>query len=500
VSIYLARFIFQLCLVVFFFSFCKESIPLSELTSAKQELSKAKVFLADKYASGEYDEARSSLLKSHGLIQSSEKNWSEARKLASYASAKARDSIERSISFLIPKTREDSEASFMKSEMAMGDVFDPTVFSDLVKLYGEAKEQEKQAEGLMRHYPYIENDEELEESREKAFSLYYVVYQKYLKVQKLANEAYLHSTEKIDTILSEYSGTEKELEILEAWQENSEKENIANLKREYFVSVQAVKEGNIRKGLNSLQKIKASTDFLVFEVLIPKSENRLFSAKERLLALEKKRNQFNSPNSEPSPQLAKFLSDYAENHDTIEHSISQSLAFFIDGNYAASFDRSSSAHSLLDNLELSLSTLPPAMETTEKIEQDDTKDKKTRPNRKRLTKVERIVITTQKVLTYKDHRVQKRDTLKDLAKKESYQQSSHAWREIYQINKSTIKNPHLIYPHQTIKIPVYTEVISKETFEEDVEDIQPTEDEQTLPVRDDEERTPRRKVKTVPKK
>ena len=43
------------------------------------------------------------------------------------------------------------------------------------------------------------------------------------------------------------------------------------------------------------------------------------------------------------------------------------------------------------------------------------------------------------------------DTLKKIAKRE-YGDASK-WHDIYEANKDTIKNPDLIYPGQTFKIP-----------------------------------------------
>ena len=49
------------------------------------------------------------------------------------------------------------------------------------------------------------------------------------------------------------------------------------------------------------------------------------------------------------------------------------------------------------------------------------------------------------------HTVVKGDTLSKIAKQ--YYGSAGQWKRIYEANKDTIKNPDLIYPGQTFKIP-----------------------------------------------
>jgi nucleoid-associated protein YgaU len=49
------------------------------------------------------------------------------------------------------------------------------------------------------------------------------------------------------------------------------------------------------------------------------------------------------------------------------------------------------------------------------------------------------------------HTVVKGDTLSKLAKQ--YYGNANQWKRIYEANKDAIKNPDLIYPGQTFKIP-----------------------------------------------
>jgi nucleoid-associated protein YgaU len=49
------------------------------------------------------------------------------------------------------------------------------------------------------------------------------------------------------------------------------------------------------------------------------------------------------------------------------------------------------------------------------------------------------------------HTVAKGDTLSKLAKQ--YYGNANQWKRIYEANKDVIKNPDLIYPGQTFRIP-----------------------------------------------
>lgn len=49
------------------------------------------------------------------------------------------------------------------------------------------------------------------------------------------------------------------------------------------------------------------------------------------------------------------------------------------------------------------------------------------------------------------HTVVKGDTLSKLAKQ--YYGNANQWKRIYEANQDAIKNPDLIYPGQTLKIP-----------------------------------------------
>ena len=52
---------------------------------------------------------------------------------------------------------------------------------------------------------------------------------------------------------------------------------------------------------------------------------------------------------------------------------------------------------------------------------------------------------------FKTYVVQKGDSLSKIAKREYG--NANAWRKIFEANQDIIKNPDLIYPGQTLKIP-----------------------------------------------
>ncbi|HNB99958.1 MAG TPA: hypothetical protein PLS71_17075, partial [Leptospiraceae bacterium] len=74
--------IFFLPYLVFCVVSCGATLPLQEITTAKQEISKAKLFSADKYSKKEYDESKTNLYEAHESVSSDKPDLKKASQLA----------------------------------------------------------------------------------------------------------------------------------------------------------------------------------------------------------------------------------------------------------------------------------------------------------------------------------------------------------------------------------------------------------------------------------
>lgn len=432
---------------------CGATLPLQEITTAKQEVNRAKNFNAEKYAKSEFDESRINLLSVHENVSGQSPDLKKVAQLAQTSTEKAKSAINKSLPKYVQDLRKEVETSLEAANSALAESLASDIYEQASLLKLEGDEIVKNADAkLAKNDP--NGNEIAYDEYEKGIKRYkesILVSEKAKDLSLAQTQAVIDSTSDIDSnldLIEKYSNKDKSVQA-----------KISNLREEYKSSVAMMEGGSLRDGFKKAEKVRIESNELMTSVILPYAKERI---KIATLKIE---------------DADKFLS-------SSENSTKSSVAA---DNLSASKEAFTSSVDLLgkerfyDSIQQSDESIRLAEEvskTTEKTDSDLSAKKRSEDNAidkareeadakdslptKKKTKKDTAEndekqpqIAGSKV-KWKKHVVQKRippETLWRIAADKKYLGNKNLWKEIYKANQKKISNPDLIYPNQVILIP-----------------------------------------------
>ncbi|MCP5498924.1 MAG: LysM peptidoglycan-binding domain-containing protein [Leptospiraceae bacterium] len=447
---------------------CKTTMPISSMTSAKKEISRAKSFQADKHAPAEFQEARQSLFEAHNLAANAGQSASDIKKSADYARAKALDAIEKSIPSYISGIKEATESSISTAKDAYADVLASREFKEGLDLKEKAASEEEEASKLLSTYQSKESEEDKARLRNDAFSRFVEV-KKTLELSKSKiDESRLLSLAQGKQIGSSTSDVDEKIKVLDAY--SSEKEAIEPLKNLRGKFDTDLSQGKVKDAIDDLDKLRQDTDKAFLAIMKPRAKENLEKAKSNVDMAEKQVFSIDTAIVKEDEELKKLNAEFHTTLAASKKKLEESMKDFSSDDFAKSIDNSTESNKLAEKAiessqKLVLLTKKISEELARKRAEEEKKkrelEEKEKEQQKKVVEPEKEEPSYRYV--WKKYRVKKNNTLWKIANKKEFFGKPKAWKQIYKANKKNIKDPDLIYPGQIITIPIKVKVPVKKS-------------------------------------
>ncbi len=388
-----------LCLPLVMGLTCGERIPLAEMSLAKMEITKALSVKADKYAPTELEEARKSLLGSHDQVAGD--SLDAARDSAVTARKKAHEAYEKSLPLLARDTIEVAEKSLEDAEEAYA--------AQLAKEeYEQARQSLKQANENFESKKYLEAHASALEAD---------------KMAKAARTASLGKQSILRDAIEEVKATLDEARAYKADEFVPEKTKAAteNIK----IASEALGTLELKKGFAALEVAKVNADEAYLESLKRYAEETMIAAELLVAKAEKS-------------EGAAVARDEMEG---ARESMAGAKSSYSDARYRESIVSSNEASRL--------ASLVLAARKSETVAGGDKQAGAIRETGEKKAAGEGGT-------GFKIHRVkyvpQQPECLWRIAAR--YYGNPRLWKRIFEANRDKIKDPNLIWPGMSLRIPV----------------------------------------------
>lgn len=384
---------------------CGDPIPLKEMSLAKLEITKALSVKADKYAPAELEAAKKNLFESHTNVQND--NLDKAKDSAIVSLNKAKEAYEKSLPLLARDTMDVAEKSLADADEANAPVLAKDEFAQAqagMKKSGELFENKK-------YYECYENSVETDKQAKNARNIA-------LGKQNILRDA----VEEVKVTLSEakrYNAAEYAPDKVKSAEDNNK------------IAADSLASLQLKKGFGAVEVAKLNADEALLAGLRGSAQEELASVEVLIDKAEK------------SPGAATAKDELLG----AKEQLSSAKTSFADSKYKESLAACAEARRLASTVLDSKKGADVAA-----IDTKDTKDKSSGADK--IKDVKKTVISEEPgdYYIYKVKYVpERRDCLWRIAGK--YYRNPRIWKIIYEVNKDKIKNPHLIWPGMTIRVP-----------------------------------------------
>jgi nucleoid-associated protein YgaU len=377
------------------FMACKVSVPIREMSTAKNTIDTAQKVKADKYAPQELDSARNKLLESHD--QATDKDADKAKASADEATNLAQLAYNKAL----PMMAKDTIAVAEKSIEGAGEAYAERLATEE---YREAEDSLKQANDQFQNKQYAGAYSSAVKADEKA---------------KIARAKALGKKDMLRDSIVEVKRTLEEAEQYGAKKYAPEKVNLANENVE--VAEKAYDAQELKKGFSAVEVAKLNADEALLAALKKTAVDRLAAAEKMVAQAEK----------------SKIAQGKKEELNAARESLANAKSKMADAKYRESIAASEEA------LRLALLAMGKRADGTDIASSEGGETGQDQQQAGELEK-DYFLYTVQ-------YRQQYKDCLWYVAKK--FYKNGMLWKRIYQINKDQIGNPNLIMPGWVLKVP-----------------------------------------------
>ncbi|TGM95420.1 lipoprotein LipL71 [Leptospira yasudae] len=440
---------------------CGAELPIQELSDAKNSITRAKAAGAEKYAPGELEEARKSLLNAHQ--KASEEDLAETKKSAEYARAKALDASEKSFPSSVDDARKESTSSIDSADEAFASQLASEPYNAAVQLRKEGDTLRETADRTLESYPRESGDDAKLRTRLAAFDQYEASRQKYADSKKSADESKVLALSQKQQLIDSLADIEKNLNDADKYAEGKDPE-VAETKSRLDGAKYKIEEGKIKEGYAEIDDIRKKSGELVAKNIKAYAEKQKELAKQSVATATTKLASFDKNKVNASRDFQVSYQRAEENLKAAEESRVSAEDLYSSEKYEDSIARSEEA------IRLSRIVVDQSTELAERMERKTTGDKvagrdtKTGNDSKNTSKDQ---TSTDKHSStkfgedglpegWKRYVVRKKvpaDCLWRISKDKRHYGTAKLWRRIYEANRNKIKNPNLIYPKQVLLIP-----------------------------------------------
>lgn len=422
-------------------------MPLQEISTAKQEITRAKLFNSEKYSKKEFDESKANLFLAHENIFSTKPDSKKATQIAQNSTEKARDAIKKSLPSYVKDLQSEVNSAISSASIALAESLASDLYEQATLLKAEGDEIVKNADKKLANSP---SDPNIYDDYEKGI----IRYKECIAVAEKARDLSLAQTQ---AVIDSSSDIESNFDLIEKYSNDDKaiKTKILSLREEYKKSVNLMESGNLRDGFKKAESIRISSNEMLVSTILP-------YAKERIkLATEKIENADKYLNSDTQKAKSSVASD---NLSASKEAFNSSVDLLAKERYYDSIQQSEESIRLAEQVENSdKNPDSDSSERSSKEEEAPTEiknEKDSYPTKKITPKVNPTASETkpkpETKTKWKKHIVQKKnppETLWQIAADKKYLGNKELWKEIYKANKKNISNPNLIYPNQVILIP-----------------------------------------------
>lgn len=424
---------------------CGATLPLQEITTAKQEVSRAKLFNAEKYSKSDYDESKTNLYNAHESVSASKPDLKKAAQFAETSAQKARLATKKSLPNYVKDLQQEADAALESANQALADSLSSEIYEKANLLKIEADELTKNADTRLSNSKEAATDDSLYNDYEKGIKRY----KESIVESEKARDMSLAQTQ---ALIDSTSDIESNLDLVERYSKNDKAtlSQVNSLRSEYKASVDSMEAGNLRDGFKKSEAIRTKSNELISAIILPYAKERIKLATSKIedadkfLSTEKEENN--------SSAIAK------DNLSASKEAFNASVDLLSKERYYDSIQQSNESIRLAEeilnsnqNKNLANNKIPTDERTQKAIEDADNKDSFSSKKKSSLKNTNQ-----DKKENWKKHTVRKTippETLWRIAASKDYLGNKDLWKEIYKANKKTISNPNKIYPNQVILIP-----------------------------------------------
>ncbi len=432
---------------------CGATLPLQEITTAKQEVTRAKLFNAEKYAKSEFDESRTNLLSVHENVSGQSPDLKKVAQLAQTSTEKAKSAVNKSLPKYVKDLQKEVESSLESANAALAESLAADIYEQASLLKAEGDEIVKNADAKLAKNDPAGNEIAYDEYEKgiKRYKESILVSEKAKDLSLAQTQAVIDSTSDIETnldLIEKYSNKDKTVLA-----------KISNLREEYKSSTAMMETGSLRDGFKKAEKIRSDSNELMTTVILPYAKERIKLATTKIEDADKLLK--SSENSSKS-------SVAADNLTASKEAFTSSVDLLGKERFYDSIQQSDESIRLAEESlkadeakDSDLSTKKRSSDNAidKAREEADAKDSLPVKKKNKTEKAEKNSQLPESTIHWKKHIVKKRippETLWRIAADRKYLGNKNLWKEIYKANQKKISNPDLIYPNQVILIPTKT--------------------------------------------
>ncbi len=385
---------------------CFEKVPVKELSLAKNAITEAESVKADHYAKDEYTAAKDLLLKAHDNVKNEE--YDKAKQNAIDSRTKAQEAYNKALPLLAKDTIDIATQSLQAADDAYASVLAKEDYAKASDILQEANKQYENKNYLSAYKAALDADVYAKNAR---------------NVSMNQKETLADSIKEVNIVIAQ-------AESYGAAQYAPEK--LALAKEHSQIARSAYEAGELKKGFSSVEVAKLNADDAYFVSLKATAAKKIEEAQAAIDAAK------GSEAAKLSPNDIKAA----------EESLAQAKSLFNDAKYRESMIASGQAISIAQGVSSKKAVaITPVIEQQGKegIESEAVKEKQKEAVQKKVE--EETGYTLYKV----KYNPAKRDCLWRIAVK--FYNDGFKWKVIYDANRDKVKNPDLIKPGWTLKIP-----------------------------------------------
>ncbi|EIE00577.1 hypothetical protein LEP1GSC185_0209 [Leptospira licerasiae serovar Varillal str. VAR 010] len=431
---------------------CGSELPVKELAEAKTAITRAKDAGAERYSSGEFEEARKSLLIAHE--KASNEDLGETKKSAEYAKSKAYDALEKSYPQLTEESKAGANTAINEADEAYASQLAAEPYNNAVELKKEGDTLRDNADRTLESYPKESGDEAKLKTRLAAFDQYEQSNKKYLESKKAASDAKSLALSQKQQLIDSLADIEKNLDDADRYAGGQDPE-VAQTRERLNAAKAKIDEGKIKEGYSEVDAIRQKSAELVAKNIQAYALKKKAEAKDSIGKAKDKLSTIDQSKLKSSKDLQTSYQRADENLKAADESLVSAEELYSSEKYEDSIGRSEEAIRLSRIVVDQSDDIAERLRTGSSVagRKGDAGD-----STSSTKKGEDSSTASSGELPegWKKYVVRKKIPADCLWRISAYKQhygTSKLWKRIYDANRGKIKNPNLIYPKQVLLIP-----------------------------------------------
>lgn len=439
---------------------CGKSLPVQELTEARLQIDAAEQDQAPEYAPASFQKAREALLAAHQNL--SEENYDQARVNATQATGLALTAREESAPKMVAAREEAARTEIAAADAAYAEVLAAQDFAAAQSLFQEGSDLKTEAE-----QGKTQADDGAVARRMDVLAAYSTAGRKFADSATAAEQAKNVALAQKGDMLDSLDGIRSNLEKAENWGAGADEVNdLATARATLARAESEINAGQLKQGNTTMQEAETLSKNLLAKVAANYAQKKLAEATAAVAKAETGFGEINTEKNRKETETRDIL-------DTID---AQLTAAREARDSAKSFYEKNDAEQSISESEDAIRLSQIVYEQYNLLASAQTRDSSEIGEGGDDTTVAEVDETPEGWREYTVKRKTPADCLWCIAKRTEIYGNGRLWHRIYQANKTSIKNPNVIFPGQRLWIPP---AVGDVTGVKDEEEIKVDSDEST---------------------